>query len=215
MCRESVNPSSDASFSIIVTTLCYMQMTLVRKPLSLRHTPSVPKMLRSPLAISHGHNGSRSWIHVQRINNRNTATGLRKSALPTALVFVRNVKRSHTTCRVLLDSDSDLSYISERCVQALGQARSPSRILLTGIASIKAETTRGCSTLDLQSKISDHTMKLRAHVLSKITSTLTRHDIAAPALKAFAGFVPADFDYQSLVSVDILLASDYVWTVLT
>jgi len=58
-------------------------------------------------------------------------------------------------------------------------------------------------------------MKLRAHVLSKITSTLARHDIAAPALKAFAGFVPADFDYQSLVSVDILLASDYVWTVLT
>jgi len=130
-------------------------------------------------------------------------------------VFVRNATGSHTTCRVLLDSGSELSYISERCVQALGLARSPSRILVTGISSIKAETTRGCSTLDLQSRISDHTMKVRAHVLSKITSTLARHDIAASALKAFAGFELADSDYQSLAPVDILLGSDYVWTVFT
>ncbi|XP_070855415.1 uncharacterized protein [Drosophila suzukii] len=127
----------------------------------------------------------------------------------------RNSTGSHTTCRVLLDSGSELSYISERCVQALGLARSPSRILVTGISSIKAETTRGCSTLDLQSRISDHTMKVRVHVLSKITSTLARHDIAAPALKAFAGFELADSDYQSLAPVDILLGSDYVWTVFT
>jgi len=58
---------------------------------------------------------------------------------------------------VLLDSGSELS---ERCVQALGLARSPSRILVTGISSIQAETTRGCSTLDLQSRISDYTMKV-------------------------------------------------------
>ncbi|XP_070854768.1 uncharacterized protein [Drosophila suzukii] len=116
---------------------------------------------------------------------------------------------------MLLDSGSELSYISERCVKALGLARTPSGILVTGISSIKAETTRGCSTLDLQSGISDHTMKVRAHVLSKITSTLARHDIAASALKAFAGFELADSDYQSLAPVDILLGSDYVWTVFT
>jgi len=45
-------------------------------------------------------------------------------------------------------------------------------------------------------------MKVRAHVLSKITSTLARHDIAASALKAFAGFDLADSDYQSLAPVD-------------
>jgi len=58
-------------------------------------------------------------------------------------------------------------------------------------------------------------MKVRVHVLSKITSTLARHDIAASALKAFAGFELADSDYQSLAPVDILLGSDYVWTVFT
>jgi len=58
-------------------------------------------------------------------------------------------------------------------------------------------------------------MKVRAHVLSKITSTLARHDIAASALKAFAGFELADSDYQPLAPVDILLGSDYVWTAFT
>jgi len=48
-------------------------------------------------------------------------------------------------------------------------------------------------------------MKVGAHVLSKITSTLARHDIAASALKSFAGFELADCDYHY----------DYVWTVFT
>jgi len=58
-------------------------------------------------------------------------------------------------------------------------------------------------------------MKERAHVLSKISSTFARHDIAASAFKAFAGFKLANSDCQSLAPVDILLGSDYVWTVLT
>jgi len=61
----------------------------------------------------------------------------------------------------------------------------------------------------------DHTRKVRAHVLSKITSTLARYDIAASALKAFAGFKLSNSDCQSLAPVDILLGSDYVWTVFT
>jgi len=58
-------------------------------------------------------------------------------------------------------------------------------------------------------------MKVRAHVFSKLTSTLAKHDIAASALEAFAGFELADSDYQSLAPLEILQGSDYVWTVLT
>ncbi|XP_070854717.1 uncharacterized protein [Drosophila suzukii] len=181
-----------------------------------RHIPSAPE--DATVTISHIARAQVASTAESFCNGSTTATqpqGIRKSALPTALVFVRIATGSHTTCRVLLDSGSELSYISERCVKALGLARSPSRILVTGISSINAETTRGCSTLDLQSRISDHTMKVRANVLSKITSTLARHDIAASALNSFAGFELADSDYQSLAPVDILLGSDYVWTVFT
>ncbi|XP_052855789.1 uncharacterized protein LOC128264392 [Drosophila gunungcola] len=166
---------------------------------------NIARVQDTPFAES-SYNGSATTTQPQ---------GLRKSALPTALVLVRNAKGSHTSCRVLLDSGSELSYISERCVQALGLARLPSRILVSGTSSIKAETTRGCSALDIQSRISEHTMKVGAHVPSKITSTLARHNINASALKAFDGLDLADSDYQSLAPVDILLGSDCVWTVFT
>jgi len=63
MCLESVNPNSHASLATIVTTLCYKQIFLVRKPLSLRHThvmmkgtsQALPKMQRSPSASSQEH----------------------------------------------------------------------------------------------------------------------------------------------------------------
>jgi len=59
MCRGSVYPNAHSSFSIIVNTLCYMQIFLVREPLSLRHahemmkgtSQALPKTLRSPSAI--------------------------------------------------------------------------------------------------------------------------------------------------------------------
>ncbi|XP_041564650.1 uncharacterized protein LOC121467327 [Drosophila elegans] len=158
---------------------------------------NIARVQDTPCAES-SYNGSAATTQPQ---------GLRKSALPTALVLVCNAKGSHTSCRVLLDSGSELSYFSERCVQA----RLPSRILVSEISSIKAETTRGCSALDIQSRISEHTMKVRAHVLSKITSTLARHNINVSALKTFDGLELAYSDYQSLAPVDI----DYVWTVFT
>ncbi|KAL7723220.1 hypothetical protein ACLKA6_015992 [Drosophila palustris] len=58
-------------------------------------------------------------------------------------------------------------------------------------------------------------MEVKAHVLSKITSTLARHDIEAHALKIFDGFQLADSSYRSLAPIDILLGSDHVWAVFT
>jgi len=104
-----------------------------------RHIPSAPE--DTTFTISHIAQAQVAPTSESLCNESTTATrpkGLRKSALPTALVFVRNATGSHTTCRVLLGSGSELSYISERCVQALGLARSPSRIWVTGISSIKA-----------------------------------------------------------------------------
>ncbi|XP_017484424.1 PREDICTED: uncharacterized protein LOC108373092 [Rhagoletis zephyria] len=62
----------------------------------------------------------------------------RKALLPTALVSVRTAHGYFIPCRMLIDSASELSYISERCAQKLGIPRSPSRIVVTGIASSKA-----------------------------------------------------------------------------
>ncbi|XP_070855517.1 uncharacterized protein [Drosophila suzukii] len=94
---------------------------------------------------------------------------------------------------------------SERCIQALGLTRSASRILVTGISSVKADTTRGCSTLQIKSRISDDRLVVYAHVLGRITSSLERQNIDASTLEVF----------KDLQLADTLLGSEHVWSVFT
>jgi len=108
------------------------------------------------------------------------------------MVYVKNAKGDHVTCRLLLDTGSELSYVSERCIQGLGLTRSASRILFMGISSVKADTTRGCSTLQIKSRISDDRLVVYAHVLGRITSSLERQNIDASTLEEFKDLQLAD-----------------------
>ncbi|XP_044573912.1 uncharacterized protein LOC123258071 [Drosophila ananassae] len=139
----------------------------------------------------------------------------RTCTLPTALVHIRNSQGTYTNCRVLLDTGSELSYVSERCIKALGLNRAPGRILISGISSIKADTTRGFSTLTIKSRVSDHSLQVKAHILGKITSTLARENIDASALEIFNGIPLADTEFNSASPIDVLLGTDSVWAILT
>ncbi|XP_043064457.1 uncharacterized protein LOC122320328 [Drosophila ficusphila] len=152
---------------------------------------------------------------TQNSNSLTQSPGLKRSTLPTALVYVQNSKGTYTICRVLLDSGSELSYVSERCINALGLARSPSRILVSGISSVKAETTRGLATLHIKSMVSLHTIVVAAHVLGKITSTLQRDDIDETALRIYDGLQLADTSFNTSSPVDILLGNEQIWSVLS
>ncbi len=57
----------------------------------------------------------------------------------TLLVHIRNSQGTYTNYRVLLDTGSELLYVSERCIKALGLSRVPGRILISGISSIFVE----------------------------------------------------------------------------
>nr|XP_044249381.1 uncharacterized protein LOC123002818 [Drosophila takahashii] len=152
---------------------------------------------------------------TQNSTSLTQSPGLKRSTLPTALVYVQNTKSSYTICRVLLDSCSELSYVSERCVNALGLARLFSRILVSGISSVKAETTRGLATLHIKSMVSLHTIVVAAHVLGKITSSLQRDDIDETALRIYDGLQLADTSFNTSSPVDILLGNEQIWSVLS
>ncbi|XP_044573273.1 uncharacterized protein LOC123257597 [Drosophila ananassae] len=159
--------------------------------------------------------GSAAMVCAQGSANSQQSTGWNRSTLPTAMVNVRNAKGDLVACRLLLDTGSELSYISERCIQTLGLARTPSRILVTGISSTKADTTRGCSTISIQSRISQDQLVVQAHVLGKITSSLERQAIDASALRVFNDLQLADSQFSTNAPIDILLGSEHVWSVIT
>ncbi|XP_044249598.1 uncharacterized protein [Drosophila takahashii] len=159
--------------------------------------------------------GTQSVVCAQGTAKSAQESEVKRSILPTAMVYVQNAKGDHVTCRLLLDTGSELSYVSERCIQALGLTRSASRILVTGISSVKADTTRGCSTLHIKSRISGDQLVVYAHVLGRITSSLERQNIDASALKVFKDLQLADTKFNTNSPVDILLGSEHVWSVFT
>ncbi|XP_044573300.1 uncharacterized protein LOC123257613 [Drosophila ananassae] len=159
--------------------------------------------------------GSTAIACAQGTANIQQSTGWNRSTLPTAMVNVRNAKGDLVACRLLLDTGSELSYISERCIQTLGLARTPSRILVTGISSIKADTTRGCSTIRIQSRILQDQLVVQAHVLGRITSSLERQAIDESALRVFNDLQLADSQFSTNAPIDILLGSEPVWSVIT
>ncbi|XP_044315252.1 uncharacterized protein LOC123037660 [Drosophila rhopaloa] len=137
--------------------------------------------------------GTQSVVCAQGTAKSAQETEVKRSILPTAIV----------------------SYVSERCIQALGLTSSASRILVTGISSVKADTTRRCSTLHIKTRISEDHLVVYAHVLGRITSSLERQNIDASALEAFKDLQLADTEFNTNSPVDILLGSEHVWSVFT
>ncbi|XP_065361884.1 uncharacterized protein LOC135955462 [Calliphora vicina] len=135
--------------------------------------------------------------------------------LPTALVDVRNHKGDFMICRILLDTASELSYISEDCMKRLGLPRNCSRIALSGISSVKAESTHGHSNLQMKSRNSQHSIDAQVHILGRITSSLPRSTITNYDRGRLEAVRLADPSFYRSNPIDILLGADYVWDVMT
>ena len=135
--------------------------------------------------------------------------------LPTALVDIRAAQGRYITCRVLLDCASELSYVTERCRQVLGLSCSSSRILVSGITDVQGETTRGCCTTQIKSKVTSYEFSARLHVLNKITTNLPTTTIKPLTTNQLHGLSLADPSYHVSSAIDVLLGAEYVWNIFT
>ena len=135
--------------------------------------------------------------------------------MPTALVHVQNSHGQLVQCRALLDTGSKLSYMTESCAQRLGLPRLPSKIVVNGISSVQAETTRGCCLVTVHSQCGVHSIKSQLHVLSSITSLLPVRSFINKIEHQFSGLQLADPGYNVSSPVDILFGVEHVWDIFT
>ncbi|XP_036340901.1 uncharacterized protein LOC118750283 [Rhagoletis pomonella] len=135
--------------------------------------------------------------------------------LPTAVVNIQTAGHRYKTCRVLLDCASELSYITERCAQSLALPRSHSRVVVSGISSVNAETTRGPCALRIKSRVGNDILEVKAHVLSRITSTLLQETITISAVSQLNAVPLADPSFNEASNIDILIGAQYEWDVIT
>ncbi|XP_065072769.1 uncharacterized protein LOC135697110 [Ochlerotatus camptorhynchus] len=93
--------------------------------------------------------------------------------LPTAVVKVQKVDGDFMTARVLIDSGSQASLVTESCVRKLQLPRRNGKLVVNGLGQQEVGTTRGVVTLRLASRFKDTlVLSIEAYVLGKLTTII-------------------------------------------
>ncbi|XP_036340900.1 uncharacterized protein LOC118750282 [Rhagoletis pomonella] len=192
-----------ASQSAQASTSSPVSATASPGPWSTTSHVARPYSSCSPLGVE--------YANVVECSSRDSS----KFILPTAVVNVQTAGHRYKTCRVLLDCASELSYITERCAQSLALPRSHSRVVVSGISSVNAETTCGLCALRIKSRVGNDILEVKAHVLSRITSTLPQETITISAVSQLHAVPLADPSFNEASNIDILIGAQYVWDVIT
>jgi len=107
------------------------------------------------------------------------------------MVYVKNAKGDHVTCRLLLDTRPELFHASERCIQALGLTWSASR--------------RHGKEMQHAAKPRISNDRLVVYAVGRIISSLERQNIDASTLEVFEDLQLENTHFNANTPVDILL----------
>ncbi|GFQ88956.1 hypothetical protein TNCT_243171 [Trichonephila clavata] len=96
------------------------------------------------------------------------------SLLPTIRVNIKNILGENCQVRVMTDSGSESTFISEKCLKLLGLKRKNARLQIRGLQDSNIAMTKGCVEMDLVS-LHDPKVKLpvKAYVLEKTNCSVT------------------------------------------
>jgi len=130
--------------------------------------------------------------------------------LATAIVSVRDNEGNSHPVRVLLDTGSEASFISEKCVTSLSLQRRRSEVVVTGISSSSGGVTKGEVDVKLQSCINNESIHVTCLVLPKVTSNIPSELCAKSRWPHVQGLQLADPDFNIPGNIDILLGAEYV-----
>lgn len=135
--------------------------------------------------------------------------------LPTALVKVQSRSGNQVLARVLLDSGSQSSFITESFIKQLGLARENSKIEIHGLSSISHGNTKGKSRLLIQSRIDPHyTIHVDALIVKSITGKLPSSVIQLPNTNNLRSLGLADPMFYKPNSIEILLGVEFFFDII-
>lgn len=141
--------------------------------------------------------------HYGAVNQR------KQVLLATAAARIRLPDGSFQKVRLLLDSGSQTTFVTESCVQRLQLERSKASIAISGLGAGHAARTRGLVQLLLRPHFdSDVIIDLEALVLERITSHIPNEKVCKADIPYLAKIELADPDFNVPKEVDILIGAD-------
>lgn len=163
-----------------------------------------------------------SSLHMEKSNDNVLSTSCStnlsslsfSAILPTAIVFVKDANQQFQTCRALLDTGSQLSLVTESCVQRLKLRRKNARLSMTGIGGIssKQTSTRGKVPIEIFTRDKNNKYSVTAYILNKVTNDLPPVNIDLNLKQWFKDRCElADPDFNLSDRIDIILGCDIVF----
>ncbi|XP_044591438.1 uncharacterized protein LOC123269639 [Cotesia glomerata] len=124
-------------------------------------------------------------------------------------------KLSTHPIRILLDSGSEISFISDILTKVLHLRRTRSNITILGIGSSKAGHTKECVTITLASQHLDQSLTLQVHILGGLTAQLPATSVIGADVAHFSDLTLADPDFASPGPIDVIVGANYYGQVIT
>lgn len=132
-----------------------------------------------------------------------------QTLLPTALAFVRDISGKLQIARVLIDSASTSSFVSQRFISRLGLRKTHCNRLLTGIGNTPAGSSKGIVSFSLHSRFNpEEQIEIHALVLEKVTSLIPSENVLIDCLDDLARLKLADPSFNTPSTIDILLGAE-------
>ena len=127
--------------------------------------------------------------------------------LATAIVEVQNKSGHYVPCRALIDSGSESSFISERCVQPLRLSRTQTHASIQGISNVKT-ATRHSASIYLRYRHTDWHKTFDCAILSNITGTTPPFKLDTSSWKIPKDLKLADEQFNQPGGIDLLIGAD-------
>ncbi|XP_043284930.1 uncharacterized protein [Venturia canescens] len=109
---------------------------------------------------------------------------------------------------MLIDTGSEITFITASLVQQLKLHREASVIPIIGIGGTHSGHTRGVVSVKLRSMHSSDIVSIKAHILSKLMPTLPSFTPPNISLSHLQGLPLADPEFLSPESIDLILGAD-------
>lgn len=133
--------------------------------------------------------------------------------MATAIIKVKNYKRTYTEGRVLLDNGSQSNFVTEEFVKKLKVKTLEERVEITGINKNLLQSMKS-TNLEMASRFGTYGVNLSCIVLPQITQSLPTIVIDKTKLEIPRNIKLADPQFNIPSKIDLLIDTDTFWTLM-
>ncbi|XP_055522889.1 uncharacterized protein LOC129717071 [Wyeomyia smithii] len=133
--------------------------------------------------------------------------------LQTAIVHVFDQKKQPHPCRVLLDSGSQVNFITEEMANRLGLFKKPANVPIVGVNALRT-LARDKVTIKFRSRVSSFNASLECLVIPKVTGIIPTSKIDVSQWTIPNGVVLADPMFHTPEKIDLLIGGELFFDIL-